>query len=52
MAKTFDRFSDKLRSFIDRQHMFFVATAPLASDGHVNVSPKGLAGTFAVLDEA
>ena len=51
MAKTFDRFSDKLRSFIDRQHMFFVATAPLASDGHVNVSPKGLAGTFAVLDD-
>ena len=30
--------------------MFFVATAPLAGDGHVNVSPKGMAGTFAVLD--
>lgn len=29
--------------------MFFVATAPLAADGHVNVSPKGMAGTFAVL---
>ncbi len=51
MAKTFDAFSDKLRSFIDRQKMFFVATAPLTSDGHVNVSPKGLAGTFAVLDD-
>ena len=31
--------------------MFFVATAPLAADGHVNVSPKGLDGTFVVLDE-
>ena len=29
--------------------MFFVATAPLAADGHVNVSPKGMDGTFAVL---
>ena len=26
------------------------ATAPLAADGHVNVSPKGMAGTFAVFD--
>ncbi|MFL6160742.1 MAG: pyridoxamine 5'-phosphate oxidase family protein [Jatrophihabitantaceae bacterium] len=31
--------------------MFLVATAPLAGDGHVNVSPKGMAGTFAVLDQ-
>ena len=30
--------------------MFFVATAPLAG-GHVNVSPKGIAGTFTVVDE-
>jgi hypothetical protein len=39
---------DKLREFIARQPMFFVATAP--ADGHVNVSPKGMIGTFAVLD--
>ena len=51
MAKTFDRFSEKLRAFIERQKMFFVATAPLGSEGHVNLSPKGLAGTFAVLDD-
>ena len=31
--------------------MFFVASAPLSADGHVNVSPKGMAGTFAVLDQ-
>jgi hypothetical protein len=30
--------------------VFFVATAPLAGDGHVNVSPKGTLGTFRVLD--
>lgn len=51
MAKTFESFNDKLRSFIDQQKMFFVATAPLTPDGHINVSPKGLAGTFAVLDD-
>ena len=31
--------------------MFFVATAPSGPDGHVNVSPKGIAGSFVVLDE-
>lgn len=31
--------------------MFFVATAPLAGDGLVNLSPKGLDGTFAVIDD-
>jgi hypothetical protein len=29
--------------------MFFVGSAPLAADGHVNISPKGMAGTFLVL---
>ena len=51
MAKTFESFNDRLRSFIDQQKMFFVATAPLRPDGHINVSPKGLAGTFVVLDD-
>jgi hypothetical protein len=27
-----------------------VATAPTGADGHLNLSPKGVAGTFAVLD--
>jgi Pyridoxamine 5'-phosphate oxidase len=44
---------ERLRKFIARQPVFFVATAPcLTSDGdggHVNVSPKGYADTFAVL---
>ncbi|GIE99330.1 pyridoxamine 5'-phosphate oxidase family protein [Paractinoplanes rishiriensis] len=41
----------RLRDFIERQPMFFVATAPTSADGHVNVSPKGMTGTFVVLGE-
>ncbi|HTW60000.1 MAG TPA: pyridoxamine 5'-phosphate oxidase family protein [Terriglobales bacterium] len=33
---------DHLREFILAQPMFFVATAPLASEAHLNLSPKGL----------
>ncbi len=44
--------NDRDRAFIAKQRMFFVATAPLAGDGLVNVSPKGLDGTFAVIDDA
>jgi len=40
---------DHLAAFIERQHMFFVATAPLDGDGHINLSPKGL-DTFAIID--
>jgi hypothetical protein len=31
-----------LQDFIRKQHFFFVASAPLSSEGHVNMSPKGL----------
>ena len=31
-----------MEAWLARQHMFFVATAPLAADQHVNLSPKGL----------
>ncbi len=40
---------DRLREFILAQPVFFVGTAPSDVDGHVNVSPKGLAGSLAVL---
>lgn len=43
--------SDADRRFIADQHLFFVATAPLKSDGLVNLSPKGLADTFVVIDD-
>ena len=49
MAKLYDRIDDRLAEFITAQPVFFVATAPLSADGHLNVSPKGMAGTFAVL---
>ena len=48
MAKVFDAIDDSLRAFIERQHVFFVATAPSGDAGHVNVSPKGGAGMFRV----
>ena len=41
MGKVYDAIDDKLAAFIAKQKMFFVATAPLSGDGHVNVSPKG-----------
>ncbi|GAB2671516.1 pyridoxamine 5'-phosphate oxidase family protein [Saccharopolyspora gloriosae] len=40
-----------MRTFIAEQPVFFVATAPLSGDGHVNLSPKGRSGTLLVLDE-
>lgn len=42
MGKVFDALDAELRSFIESQQLFFVATAPLAGDGLVNLSPKGL----------
>lgn len=51
MGKVYDRIDGRLREFIQAQPMFFVATAPSGADGHVNLSPKGMSGTFAVLDE-
>jgi hypothetical protein len=50
MGQTQNSIDDKLREFIASQHMFFVATAPLAADGLINLSPKGL-DTFVVIDE-
>ncbi|MEM7413988.1 MAG: pyridoxamine 5'-phosphate oxidase family protein [Gemmatimonadota bacterium] len=48
MGKVFESIDERWRAFIEAQQMFFVATAPLGADGHVNVSPKGL-DTFRVL---
>lgn len=48
MGAVYPDIDEKLRRFIESQQMFFVATAPSGSDGHVNCSPKGL-DSFAVL---
>src|SRR3954469_12099964 len=47
--RVLDGISDELRAFLERQPVFFVATAPLAGGGHVNVSPKG-GDTLRILD--
>lgn len=49
MGKVYDALDDDLTAFIRAQKMFFVATAPLGGDGHVNVSPKGY-DSLAVID--
>ncbi|MFB6394272.1 pyridoxamine 5'-phosphate oxidase family protein [Polymorphospora lycopeni] len=48
--KLHEEIGGRLRDFIEAQVMFFVATAPSGADGHVNVSPKGMTGSFVVLD--
>lgn len=50
MGKVHDGIDGRLREFVERQPVFFVATAPSGDGGHVNVSPKGLADTFVVVD--
>lgn len=42
MAKVHEQITENLAAFIAQQHIFFVATAPLAANGHVNLSPKGI----------
>ncbi|HEV7585442.1 MAG TPA: pyridoxamine 5'-phosphate oxidase family protein [Solirubrobacteraceae bacterium] len=51
MGKVFDGIDAHLSEWIAAQALFFVASAPAAADGHVNVSPKGPIGTLRVLDE-
>lgn len=41
MGKFSDAIQPAHQAFIEKQHLFFVASAPLAADGHVNLSPKG-----------
>ncbi|MEM7411242.1 MAG: pyridoxamine 5'-phosphate oxidase family protein [Myxococcota bacterium] len=50
MGKVFDGIDARNAGFIRKQHVFFVATAPRADEGLVNLSPKGLEG-LAILDE-
>ncbi|OJA09665.1 hypothetical protein AZE42_03658 [Rhizopogon vesiculosus] len=50
MAKYYDELPEFLIEWIKKQHMFWVASAPLNPDGHVNVSPKGTADCFHVLN--
>ncbi len=51
MSRTFDAIDDRLAKWVQAQPVFFVGTAPLDGDGHINVSPKGNRGELAVLDQ-
>ncbi len=49
MGKVFESIDTDIQSWISRQAMFFVATAPSSDEGCVNLSPKGH-DTLRVLD--
>ncbi len=48
MATAYESITDAMSGFVERQHLFFVATAPSGDEGRVNLSPKGL-DSFRVL---
>lgn len=50
MGKVTETILEHHREFIEHQKMFFVATAPLTQEGHINLSPKGL-DSFRVLSD-
>ena len=41
MGRTYEGIDARLTAWLEAQPVFFVASAPLAADGHVNLSPKG-----------
>jgi len=49
MGKLYQEIDATLAAFIAKQHLFFVASAPIGGEGHVNLSPKGF-DAFAILD--
>jgi hypothetical protein len=50
MGKLHDAIKPAHKEFIEKQHIFFVSTAPLSAEGRVNLSPKGL-DCFRVLSD-
>jgi hypothetical protein len=49
VSDIFDGIDERLAGWISSQSLFFVATAPLSGEGHVNLSPKGPIDTLSVL---
>lgn len=49
MGRIHEGITDRLTEWLLAQPVFFVATAPLDPNGHVNCSPKGNRGEFVVL---
>lgn len=51
MGQVYERIEGRLRHFIEEQRIFFTGTAPLDGDGTVNLSPKGVLDSLAVVDD-
>jgi ribosomal protein S16 len=51
VGKVYDGIDQRWRDWIERQPLFFVGSAPLDGDGHVNVSPKGPIESLRVIDD-
>ncbi len=50
MGKVYEKIDSDISKWIKKQNIFFVATAPLSENGHVNCSPKG-GDTFHIIDQ-
>ena len=50
MGKFHEHIQPAHSEFIRKQHLFFVGTAPMSAEGHINISPKGM-DTFRQLSE-
>ena len=49
MGREYDEIDERMTKWVADQPLFFVGTAPLDADGHVNVSPKGPIGSLRVI---
>jgi hypothetical protein len=49
MGREYDAIDERMATWVADQALFFVGTAPLGADGHVNVSPKGPIGSLRVI---
>ena len=50
MGRTYDEINERLAAWAQAQPVFFVATAPLDGQAHINCSPKGNRDELRVLD--
>lgn len=49
MGKVFSEIDRDVKLWLDKQKIFFVGTAPLSVEGHINCSPKG-GDSFRIID--
>jgi hypothetical protein len=49
VGKVYPEIGERQAAWIGQQHLFFVGSAPVGADGHVNISPKGDLRWFRIL---